>query len=148
MWHLSMAYQPSYLIESGILISMHPSTARLIYSSVPSVIQGGWAMLTWFPTMLHWQTRHNPCLPLLIVACVYKRRPAGREMSMYPTCVSLVNYNTSYVCQYLYAIHIASLCCRQRSVGAKKPAVDSFLIVQMRQKVIKRCTLKTLDALN
>ncbi len=24
MWHLSMAYQPSYLIESRILISMHP----------------------------------------------------------------------------------------------------------------------------
>lgn len=95
--------------------------------------------------MLHWQTRHNPCLPLLIVTCVYKRRPAGREMSMYPTCVSLVNYNTSYVCQYLYAVHIASLLCRRRSVGAKKP---SGLILNCAdgQKVIKRYTLKTLDA--
>lgn len=114
MWHLSMAYQPSYLIESRILISMHPQWCWSL--------RRGEAMLTWFPTMLHWQTCRDPCLPLLIVTCVYERRPAERKMSMYIACVSLVNYNTSYACQYLYAVHIAGLLRWQCSVGAKNPS--------------------------
>ncbi len=79
MWHLSMAYQPSYLIESRILISMHLLRGWSIGR--------GEAMLTWLPTMLHWQTCRNPFTPF--DSDLRLREASSRRKDEYVHCVCL-----------------------------------------------------------